>query len=131
MRHRNTNIENENSPLKSRINIYTIHKSTSFNLMISRLPNFIPVNFSPLLSMEKQSECLRAPQCVCVHVNPQQLLASPAHTVFHYTFILLPVPVPFRTTQIPQGSNPGMCVEKPATNYMAWPIPCLIIQIYS
>jgi len=43
---------------------------------------------------------------VCVCVNPQQLLASQAHTFFHYTFILLPVPVPIHTTQIPQWSNP-------------------------
>jgi hypothetical protein len=68
---------------------------------------------------------------VCVCVNPHQLLASPAYTVLHYTFILLPVPVPIHTTQIPLGSNPGMCVEKPATNYMAWPNLCLTIQIYS
>jgi len=69
--------------------------------------------------------------CVCVCVNPQQLLASQAHTVFHYTFTSLSVPVPICITHIPQGSNPGMCAEKPATKYMAWPIPCLIIQMYS
>jgi len=66
-------LKNENSPLKSRINIYTIHKSTIFNLMIYRLPNFILVNFSPLLSREREkkanvwehhSVCM----CVCVCV---------------------------------------------------------------
>lgn len=91
-------LKNENSPLKSRINIYTIHKSTSFNLMISRLPNFIPVNFSPLLSMEKQSECLREP-CVCMwerETEPSLITSFPStHNL----------PLYFHTTTCP-SANP-------------------------
>jgi hypothetical protein len=60
--------------------------------MISGLPNFIPVNFSPFLSIKKQSGCLKSPVCVCV--NPQQLLASQAHSF----------PLYFHTTTCPSAN---------------------------
>jgi hypothetical protein len=78
----------------------------------------------------ERGEREREPSAITSFSSTQSFrLASQAHTVFDYTFI--PDPVPIHTTQIPHGSNLGMCVEKPATNYMAWPIHCLIIQIHS
>jgi hypothetical protein len=61
-------LKNENSPLKPKMNIYTIHKSTSFNLTISELSNFVPVNFSPLPSFKEKTEWMYDITTVCVCV---------------------------------------------------------------
>jgi len=98
-------LKNENSPLKSRMNIYIIHKSTSFNLMISRLPNFIPVNFSPLLSMEKQSN-----ECVCVCETSAITSFSSIHSL----------PLYFHTSTCPSANPYNTNPTRIKPRYVCW-----------
>lgn len=121
-------LKNENSPLESKINICTIHKFKVSNLRSQSYPIlFLLILAHFLLSKEKQSglwdhQCVCARTCtwthLCTHVSEPSTIPSFSSThILYYTSTLLPVPVPIHTTQITQGSNPHVCVEKAEANY--------------